>query len=134
MTLGSAFFYAPAVIFIREIAVRSNPMFAVFMGYVFCSLLVTPLVLYRSARHFREIGKHWWSFIGLGAFAAISTQLGTTAYTLTIPAYVEAVKQLEIVIALGIGYLVFKEGARIRAIWPGCLVMLLGIVMLILGK
>ena len=133
-TLGAAFFYAPSVIYIREIAVRSSPAFAVFMGYVFCAILVTPLALYRSARHFRQIGKHWWSFLGLGAFAAISTQLGTTAYTLTIPAYVEAVKQLEIVIALAIGYLVFKEGARIRAIWPGCVVMLIGIVMLVLGK
>jgi drug/metabolite transporter (DMT)-like permease len=133
-TLGAAFFYAPSVIYIREIALRSNPAFAVFMGYVFCSVLITPIALYRSARHFRQIGKHWWSFLGLGAFAALSTQLGTTAYTLTIPAYVEAVKQLEIVIALAIGYLVFKEGARIRAIWPGCVVMLLGIVMLVLGK
>ncbi len=133
-TLGAAFFYAPSVIYIREIALRSNPPFAVFMGYVFCSVLITPIALYRSARHFRQIGKHWWSFLGLGAFAALSTQLGTTAYTLTIPAYVEAVKQLEIVIALAIGYLVFKEGARIRAIWPGCVVMLLGIVMLVLGK
>ncbi|HEX7925988.1 MAG TPA: DMT family transporter [bacterium] len=133
-TLGAAFFYAPSVIFIREVAVRSNPMFAVFMGYVFCSLMVTPIALYRSRQHFKQIGKHWRSFIGLGAFAAISTQMGTTAYTLTIPAYVEAVKQLEILIALGIGYLMFHEGARIKAIWPGCVVMLVGIVMLILGK
>lgn len=133
-TLGSAFFYAPSVIFIRDIAVRSNPAFAVFMGYVFCAALVTPIALYRSARHFRQIGRHWWSFVGLGAFAAISTQLGTTAYTFAIPAYVEAVKQIEILIALAIGYLVFKEGARIRAIWPGCLVMLTGIVMLVLGQ
>jgi drug/metabolite transporter (DMT)-like permease len=133
-TLGAAFFYAPSVIYIREIAVRSNPAFAVFMGYVFCSALVTPIALYRSARHFRQIGKHGWSFLALGAFAAISTQLGTTAYTLTIPAYVEAVKQVEILVALAIGYGVFKEGARIRLIWPGCVVMLIGIVMLVLGK
>jgi drug/metabolite transporter (DMT)-like permease len=133
-TLGAAFFYAPSVIFIRDIAVRSSPLFAVFIGYVFCSLLVTPLAVYRSARHFRQIARHGWSFLALGAFAAISTQFGTTAYTLTLPAYVEAVKQVEILIALAIGYLVFQEGARIRAIWPGCVVMLAGIVMLVLGK
>jgi uncharacterized membrane protein len=47
---------------------------------------------------------------------------------------VEAVKQLEVLIALVIGYFVFKEGARIRAIWLGCTVMLAGLVLLLLGQ
>jgi drug/metabolite transporter (DMT)-like permease len=132
-TIGAAMFYAPSVVFIKKIALLSNPSFAVFMGYVFCSALITPLVLYRSARHFGQLGRYWLSFVGLGAFAAISTQLGTTAYTMTVSAYVEAVKQVEILMALGIGYLVFGEGARVKSIWLGCLVMLLGMVILSLG-
>jgi drug/metabolite transporter (DMT)-like permease len=133
-TLGAAIFYAPSVIFIRELAVRSNPAWAVFIGYASCALLITPIALWRSARNFRQIGRHWPSFVGLGAFAAISTQLGTTAYTLTVPAYVEAVKQLEILFALAIGYWIFGERARVKAIWLGCVVMLAGIVLLVLGK
>ena len=104
------------------------------MGYLFCSVLITPWVLYRSARHFRQLGRHWLGFVGLGAFAALSTQLGTTAYTMTVSSYVEAVKQIEILLALVIGWLMFGEGARIRQIWLGCAVMLAGIVILILGK
>ena len=133
-TLGAALFYAPSVVFIKKIALLSNPAFAVFMGYLFCSVLVTPWALYRSARHFRQLGRHWAGFVGLGAFAALSTQLGTTAYTLTLSSYVEAVKQVEILLALGIGWLAFGEGARIRQIWLGCAVMLLGIVILVLGQ
>jgi drug/metabolite transporter (DMT)-like permease len=133
-TLGAALFYAPSVVFIKQIALLSSPSFAVFMGYLFCSVLVTPWALYRSARHFRQLGRHWWGFVGLGAFAAVSTQLGTTAYTLTVSSYVEAVKQVEILLALAIGHLAFGEGARIREIWPGCLVMFAGIVILILGR
>jgi drug/metabolite transporter (DMT)-like permease len=133
-TLGAALFYAPSVVFIKKIALLSNPAFAVFMGYLFCSVLITPWALYRSARHFRQLGRHWLGFVGLGAFAALSTQLGTTAYTLTVSSYVEAVKQVEILLALGIGWLAFGEGARIRRIWLGCAVMLAGIVILILGK
>jgi uncharacterized membrane protein len=53
---------------------------------------------------------------------------------MTVSSYVEAVKQIEILLALLIGWLVFGEGARIRQIWLGCAVMLLGIVILILGK
>jgi uncharacterized membrane protein len=45
-----------------------------------------------------------------------------------------AVKQIEILLVLGIGWLVFGEGARIRQIWLGCAVMLAGIVILLLGK
>ena len=127
LSLGSALFQV-----LRNMVM--NPSFAVFMGYLFCSALITPWAVYRSARHFREIGRYWLSFVGLGAFAAISTQLGTTAYTLTVSAYVEAVKQVEILIALVIGYVAFGEGARIRSIWLGCAVMLVGIVILTLGQ
>ncbi len=133
-TVVAAMFYAPCVVLIKKIALLSDPSFAVFMGYLFCSALITPFALYRSARHFKQIGKHWVAFVGLGAFAALSTQLGTTAYTMTVSSYVEAVKQVEILIALAIGYLMFGEGARIRAIWPGCVVMLIGMVLLVLGQ
>ena len=78
-----------------------------------------------------------WALSGCGAsagIAALSTQLGTTAYTLTVSSYVEAVKQIEILLALLIGWLMFGEGARVRQIWLGCAVMLVGIVILILGK
>jgi drug/metabolite transporter (DMT)-like permease len=132
-TLGAAFFFAPSVIFIKKIALLSSPTFAVFMGYVFCSAIITPFAIYRSGRHFRQIGKHWWSFMALGAFAAISTWFGTTAYTMTVSSYVEAVKQLEVLMALAIGYLVFGEGARIKLIWPGCVVMVIGLVLLMLA-
>ena len=111
-TLGAALFYAPSVVLIKKIALLSNPTYAVFMGYLFCSVLITPWVLYRSARHFRQLGRHWLGFVGLGAFAALSTQLGTTAYTMTVSSYVEAVKQIEILLALVIGWLVFGEGAQ----------------------
>jgi drug/metabolite transporter (DMT)-like permease len=133
-TLGAAMFYAPSVVFMKKIALLSSPSFAVFMGYLFCSGLVTPLALVRSVRHFREVGRYWLSFTALGAFAAVSTELGTTAYTLTLSSYVEAVKQLEIVMALAIGYWVFREGARIRSIWLGCVVMMAGMVLLVLGR
>jgi uncharacterized membrane protein len=132
-TLGAAFFFAPSVIFIKKIALLSSPTFAVFMGYVFCSAIITPFAIYRSSRHFPQVFRHWWSFMALGAFAAISTWLGTAAYTMTVSSYVEAVKQLEVLMALAIGYLVFGEGARVKLIWPGCVVILLGLVLLVIG-
>jgi uncharacterized membrane protein len=133
-TLASAFFFAPSVVFIKKLALVSSPTFAVFSGYVFCAALITPFAIYRSGRHFRQIGNHWWSFVALGAFAAVSTWFGTTAYTMTVSSYVEAVKQLELVMALVIGWLVFGEGAKVKLIWKGCVVMLIGLVLVLLGS
>ncbi|MDH4248614.1 MAG: EamA family transporter [Deltaproteobacteria bacterium] len=132
-TLLSAMGYAPSVVLIKDLAQLSSPGFAVFMGYVVCSAMVTPYTIYRSARHFRQVGRHLKAFVGLGLFSALSTWIGTTAYLMTHSSYVEAVKQVEVVLALLIGYAIFHEGARIRLIWPGTVIMLAGLVLLKLG-
>lgn len=125
--------YAVAVVLIKRSAQLSDPVFAVFVGYVFCSAFITPYVIYTSAQHFKQIGRYWKSFVGMGAAGTLSTWFGTTAYTMTLSSYVEAVKQVEIVLALGIGYLIFHEGPRIRLIWAGTLVIMVGMVLLKLG-
>lgn len=132
-TLLSAMGYAPSVVLIKKMALLSNPMFAMLIGYVFCSVMITPYTLFRSRNHFAAIGKYWKSFISLGAFAALSTLFGTMAYILTVSSYVEAVKQIEVLLALVIGYVFFKENATIRVIWLGAVVMLAGLILLKLG-
>ena len=125
--------YAPSVVLIKKMALLSDPMFAVLMAYVVCVVMITPYTIYRSRQHFSKIRFYWKGFVSLGACAALSTWFGTTAYTMTVSSYVEAVKQVEILLALIIGYFFFNEGATIRIIWPGTLVMLIGLVLLKLG-
>ena len=132
-TVGAAMGYAPSVVLIKKMALLSDPMFAIFMAYVVCSAMITPYTLYRSRQYFCMIRTHWKGFVALGACAALATWFGTTAYTLTVSSYVEAVKQVEVLLALMIGYFLFDEGATIRTIWPGTLVMLIGLVLLKLG-
>jgi drug/metabolite transporter (DMT)-like permease len=98
------------------------------MGYVVGTILLTPYTLYRSGRHFRNLGKYWRDFLTMGLFASLATVLGTIAVTMTLSSYAESVKQVEILFALAVGYLVFNEGTRVRAILPGSLVMLIGVV------
>ena len=45
----------------------------------------------------------------------------------------EAVKQVEILFALGLGVMVFGETQKVRDIAPGALVMLAGVVLLSLA-
>jgi drug/metabolite transporter (DMT)-like permease len=132
-TLVAAVFYAPAVVILKQVIVHSDPYFANLMAYLAASLTVLPMALRRSTRHFAHIPRHWPSFCSMGLFACLSSVCQSLAYQMTLTSYVEAVKQAEILFALGIGYVVFHERARVRAILPGSLTMLCGIVLLKLG-
>jgi drug/metabolite transporter (DMT)-like permease len=132
-TLLAAFFYAPSVLTIKQAALLSDPYTASFACYLAASLVVTPLVLVTSRPHFRQVPANWQAFVGLGLFAALNTVSQAIAYTLTLSSYVEAVKQVEILFALGIGALVFGERQRVREIALGAGVMLAGMVLLSLA-
>jgi drug/metabolite transporter (DMT)-like permease len=125
--------YVPSVIFIKKMAMLSSPVFAIFFSYLFCALLITPYTLYKSWQHFPGIIRNWKSFMGLGLFATISTWFGTTAYTLTASSYVEAVKQVDILLSMLIGHFIFQESAKIRLIWPGAVIILIGMVLIQTG-
>ncbi len=132
-TLLAAFFFAPSVVTIKWAILLSDPYTATLGGYVAASLIVTPLVLATSRRHFAQVPRHWKSFLGLGFFASLTTVSQGTAYVLTLSSYVEAVKQVEILFAMAIGVLAFGERQRVREIAPGALVMLAGMVLLSLA-
>jgi drug/metabolite transporter (DMT)-like permease len=132
-TLLAAIFYAPSVVLIKQLILLSDPYFANLIAYLAASLIVLPLVLHRSAKHFVQIPRHWPSFFGMGLFACLSSVCHSIAYQLTLTSYVESVKQAEILFALVIGYTVFHERARVWTILPGSLTMMLGIILLKLG-
>jgi drug/metabolite transporter (DMT)-like permease len=129
-TLLSAVFYALGVVYMKRLVLASDPYFGAFMAYVSATAVITPYAIWRSGHHFKRVLKLWKEFVMLGAFAAVSIMMGAVAYTLTLSSYVEAVKQVEILFALMIGYVVFHERARVRAIWPGALAILVGAIMI----
>jgi drug/metabolite transporter (DMT)-like permease len=132
-TLLAALFFAPSVITIKWAMQCSDPFMGTLGGYLAASLLVTPIVLVTSRRHFAEVPRYWMSFVSFGLFAALTTVTQGIAYLLTLSSYVEAVKQVEILFALGIGVAVFGEKQTARDIAPGALVMLAGVVVLSLA-
>src|SRR2546422_659452 len=133
-TLLAAFFYAPSVITIKQAILASNTAAGTFGAYLAASLIMTPLALTTSARHFRAVPRFWKQFVALGLFAALTTMSQGKAYSLTLSSYVEAVKQIEILFALGAGVLFFGEAQRVRESALGAVVMLAGMVVLALAK
>src|SRR2546428_14036595 len=90
-----------------------------FGGYLAASLIMTPIALATSARHFRALPRHWKEFGALGLFASLTTITQGHAYTLTLSSYVEAVKQVEILFAMALGVVLFGEAQRGRAVAVG---------------
>src|SRR5437667_8957123 len=133
-TLVAALFYAPSVITIKQAILASNTAAGTFGTYLAASLIMTPLALTTSARHFPAVPRYWKEFLALGVFAALTTLSQGKAYTLTLSSYVEAVKQIEILFAMGVGVLFFGEAQRVRESALGGLVMLAGMVLLALAQ
>ena len=133
-TLLAAFFYAPSVITIKQAILASNTAAGTFGAYLAASLAVTPVAVTMSARHFGSIGRYWKEFVALGLFAALTTLSQGKAYTLTLSSYVEAVKQVEILFAMGVGVMWFGEAQRVRESALGGIVMLVGMVLLALAS
>ena len=129
-TLAAALFYAPSVVLIKLLILRSDVYVANLAGYLAASLMVLPLALRHSAAHFRAIPRHGGAFTAMGLCAALTSICHSLAYELTLTSYVEAVKQTEILFALAAGWLVFNERARIREILPGSLTIMAGMVLL----
>ena len=132
-TLLAALLYAPSVITIKKAILASNTAVGTFGTYLAASLIVTPLALTTSAGHFKAIPRYWKEFVALGVFAALTTLSQGKAYTLTLSSYVEAVKQIEILFAMGIGVVAFGEGQKVRESALGAVVMLIGMVVLALA-
>jgi drug/metabolite transporter (DMT)-like permease len=132
-TLLAALFYAPSVVTIKWAMQCSDQYVGTLGAYVAASLLVTPIVLVTSRRHFPEIPRYWKAFVSFGLFAALTSVSQGTAYLMTLSSYVEAVKQTEILFAMGIGAVLFHEKQTVRDIAPGALVMLAGVVLLSLA-
>jgi drug/metabolite transporter (DMT)-like permease len=132
-TLLAALLYAPSVITIKQAILASNTAVGTFGTYLAASLVVTPLVLKTSARHFEAVPRYWKEFLALGLFAALTTLSQGKAYTLTLASYVEAVKQVEILFAMGVGVVAFGEGRRVKESALGAIVMLVGMVLLALA-
>src|SRR5205814_9251030 len=125
--------YAPNVITNKQPLLASNTAAGALGTYLAASLIMTPVALTTSARHFPAVPRYWKEFVALGLFAALTTLSQGKAYTLTLSSYVEAVKQIEILFAMAIGVLAFGEGQKVRESALGAVVMLLGMVLLALA-
>ncbi len=129
-TVLAAFLYAPSVVAAKAAVLASDAYLGALGPYAAASLLVTPLVLVTSRQRFRYVPRYWKEFLGLGLFATLTSVCHGLAYQRTLSSYVEAVKQVEVLFALGIGWIVFGERERVlQSVW-GCLAIVGGAILI----
>jgi len=132
--LLAALTLTPTILLFKKTAQLGDPYFSTLTNYIFASLLILPLVIKKSARHIPVLPRYLGRFFAMGFFAATSTIFGSLGYIRSAAAYVEAVKQLEIPVTLAVGVLFFNERERVQAIWPGCIILIMGLLILIFSS
>ena len=132
--LLAALTIAPTILLFKKTAQISDPYFSTLTNYIFASVMIFPLVIKKSARQMTAVPRYLNRFLAMGAFAASATIFGNFGYIRSAAAYVEAVKQVEIPATLAVGVLFFGERERVQAIWPGCAILLAGLLVLIFAS
>ena len=132
--LLAALTVAPTILLFKKTAQISDPYFSTLTNYVFASVMILPLVIKKSAKQMAAVPRYLNRFLAMGAFAASATILGNFGYIRSAAAYVEAVKQVEIPVTLAVAMFFFKEQERVQAIWPGCVILLAGLFILIFAS
>ena len=129
--LLAALTITPTILLFKKTAQVGDPYFSTLTNYIFASLLIFPLVIKKSARHLVVLPQYFGRFFVMGLFGATATIFGSLGYIRSAAAYVEAVKQIEIPVTLAVGVLFFNERERVQAIWPGCIILMMGLFILI---
>jgi drug/metabolite transporter (DMT)-like permease len=132
--LLAALTITPTILLFKKTAQLGDPFFCTLTNYIFASLLIFPLIIKKSASHLAVIPQYLGRFFALGLFGAAATIFGTFGYIRSAAAYVEAVKQIEIPVTLAVGVLFFNERERVQTIWPGCIILMIGLFILIFAS
>jgi len=132
--LLAALTITPTILLFKKTAQLGDPYFCTLTNYIFASLLCFPLVLKNSVQHLPVLPGYLGRFFAMGIFGAAATIFGSIGYLRSAAAYVEAVKQIEIPVTLAVGVLFFNEREQAQTIWPGCLILMVGLFILIFSS
>jgi drug/metabolite transporter (DMT)-like permease len=112
---------------IDKIGVQSSaPLFWITSMNTFVTVALTPLVL-RTPTNAALIRKNWPALLSTGLFSALALSFQMIALTMTLVAYVIAIKRTSTLMGVLFGALIFKEiGLRERL--TGAAIMLLGVL------
>jgi len=123
-----ALLWSISSIFDKIAVVNSSPVIYIVITNIFVTLSLTPIVIRRvnSNKHFFH---QLPSLIPIGMLNGVKLVIQMWALTLTLVAYVIAIKRLSGLFGVLMGYFIFKE-KRIKERFIGALVMIIGALLI----
>ena len=112
---------------------NSAPIIWVFSVYISITIILLPLVLLRQASSISQLRRSGKTLVTIGLLNAVTVASQMTALSLTLVAYVIAIKRTSTVFSVIFGALIFQEqGFKARLL--GTSIMLLGVIAIALSK
>jgi drug/metabolite transporter (DMT)-like permease len=108
---------------------NSSPLFWSIATSVFVALTLFPLMLYKSPRAAEKISMRVPALVPIGFFGAMTLIFQMTAISLTLVAYVIAIKRTSAVMSVVWGHLIFKEGGFKNRLL-GATIMFVGVLLI----
>jgi uncharacterized membrane protein len=111
---------------------NSSPILWVIAVNIFITLVMLPIMLYKSQRSVQQISTSYKALLPIGLFSALTLIFQMTAINLTLVAYVISIKRTSAIMSVLFGYFIFKEkGIKERLI--GTIIMIIGVLLITLS-
>jgi uncharacterized membrane protein len=111
---------------------RSSPVFWVIAMEIFLTIVLTPIMLYKSQKNLNQIRTGLKTLVMLGFFSALTLIFQMNAIKLALVTYVISVKRTSVIMSVLFGYLIFREkGIQERLI--GVTIMVIGVLFIALS-
>jgi uncharacterized membrane protein len=111
---------------------NSSPIFWIIAIDMFISLVIAPIVFYKSRINVNQVSTGLITLVPIGLFGALTAIFQMKALTLTYVAYVISIKRTSAIMSVFFGHLIFNErGIEERLI--GALTMILGVLFIMLS-
>ncbi len=87
----------------------SSPILWVISTEIFFTIILTPIMFYKSQKNLNQIKTGWKALIPIGCFSALSLIFQMNALKLALVVYVISVKRTSVVLDVLLGCCIFKE-------------------------
>lgn len=111
---------------------NSSPIFWVIAVNAFISIVIFPIMIYKSKKSLEQISTSYKALIPIGIFAALTLLFQMTAINMTLVTNVISIKRTSVIMSVLFGYFIFKE-KNIKERLVGALIMIIGVLLITLS-
>lgn len=127
-----AFFWSITSNFDKIGVQNSSPLFWVIAMSIYITLVMLPILLFKSAKNFQQISSNYKILFLIGLCSVLTLIFQMTAINMTLVSYVISIKRTSAIMTVLFGYFIFREkGIKERLI--GVIIMIIGVLCITLS-